>query len=178
MTHITELSCACRECRLEVEGKPIVTAECHCDSCRSAAARLGALPGAPSVLEPNGGTRFALYRKDRIRFKQGTAQLKEHRLTPKSPTRRVVAGCCNTPMFLEFQSGHWLSVYTGLWPTETRPPLEVRTMIMDRPPGAPLENDVPNARRQSPSFMLRLLGAWIAMGFRSPKIEVQGALHA
>lgn len=178
MTRVTQLSCACGRFRLEVESAPIVTAECHCDSCRTAGARLGALPGAPPLLEANGGTRFALYRKDRVRFQEGVASLKEHRLTPKAPTRRVVATCCNTPVFLEFENGHWLSLYAGLWPEGTRPPLEVRTMTMDRPPGAPLADDVPNARRQSLSFMAKLLGAWIAMGFRSPKIEgVQGALQ-
>ena len=179
MTHITELRCACGGTRLEVESRPIITAECHCESCRAAAARLGALPGAPTVLELNGGTRFALYRKDRIRFRHGVALLKEHRLTPKASTRRVVATCCNTPVFLEFEHGHWLSLYAALWPEGTRPPLEVRTMTMDRPPGTPLGDDVPNARRQSLSFMAKLLGAWIAMGFRSPKIDiVHGALHA
>lgn len=179
MTHVTQLGCACGRVRLEVASVPIVSAECHCDSCRTAGARLATLPGARPVLESNGGTRFALYRKDRIRFTDGVASLREHRLTPTSPTRRVVATCCNTPVFLEFQHGHWLSLYAGLWPSDSQPPMELRTMTMDRPPGAPLADDVPNARRQSFSFMVKLLGAWIAMGFRSPKIDVvHGALDA
>ena len=51
-------------------------------------------------------------------------------------------------------------------------------MAMDLPDPAALPDDVPNARRQSAAFMAKLLGAWIAMGFRSPKIEINGELNA
>lgn len=177
MTKNTQLVCHCGQLRLEVKGAPISSVECCCNSCRAAGARLLALPSAQPVLGPNGTTRFVLYRKDRIRFVQGTAQLKEFRLTPGSKTRRVVATCCNTPAFLEFQSGHWLSLYGGLWPAHALPALEMRTMVMDLPAGTTLPDDVPNASRQSFSFFAKLLGAWIAMGFRSPKIAVNGELH-
>lgn len=43
--------------------------------------------------------------------------------------------------------------------------------------GLPRRRDVPGSKTQSPSFMITLLGAWIAMGFRSPKLEVGGELH-
>ncbi|RZT98084.1 GFA family protein [Rivibacter subsaxonicus] len=177
MKTTTELSCACGQVRLEVEGTSIVNAGCCCNSCRAAGARLQALPSAPPILGPNGDTRFVLYRKDRIRFVQGAAKLKEFRLTPESKTRRVVATCCNTPVFLEFQNGHWLSLYGCLWPAGRLPALEMRTMTMDLPAGTVLPDDVPNASRQSVSFVLKLLGAWMAMGFRSPKIAVNGELH-
>lgn len=178
MTQITQLACACGQVRLEAEKAPIVSTECHCSSCRAAGARLQALPAAPPVLETNGGTRFVLYRKDRIRFLEGADLLKEFRLTAESKTRRVVATCCNTPVFLEFQSGHWLSLYGCLWPEDTLPPLELRTMTSDLADGAALDDDVPNGKRQSLSFFARLLGAWIAMGFRTPKIAVvNGKIH-
>ena len=61
MTHVTQLACRCGCVRLEVDGDPIITAECHCDSCRSAALRLETLADARPLLEPNGGTRFVLY---------------------------------------------------------------------------------------------------------------------
>ena len=172
MTRLTPLSCACGEVHLQVERAPIVSAECHCDSCRAAGARLQTLPAAPRILQPNGGTRFVLYRKDRVRFVKGTERLKEFRLTPTSKTRRVVATCCKTPVFLEFQSGHWLSLYGFLWAEGTLPPLDLRTMVSDLPEGTPLSDDVPNGKRQSLSFFAKLLGAWIAMGFRSPNITV------
>ncbi|MFP2904895.1 hypothetical protein ACLESD_07540 [Pyxidicoccus sp. 3LFB2] len=113
-----------------------------------------------------------LYRKDRIRFLKGTDHLKQFRLSPKAPTRRVVATCCNTPVFLEFNNAHWLSLYSCLWPEGAQPPLELRTMTSDLPAGTALPTDVPIGKRQTVSFFARLLGAWIAMGFRSPKIAV------
>ena len=131
----------------------------------------------PPILEPSGATRFVLYRKDRIGFVKGAALLKEFHLTPASKTRRVVATCCNTPVFLEFHNGHWLSLYSCLWPEGTLPALEMRTMTIDLPAGTALPDDVPNARRQTFSFFVKLLSAWIAMGFRSPKVAVNGELH-
>lgn len=178
MTATTELACTCGDVRIEADGSHIMSAECCCNSCREAGARIAALPGAMPVVDDKGATRFEIYRKDRVRFVSGVEQLKEFRLTPKSKTRRVVAACCNTPLFLEFQSGHWLSIYGGVWPKNTLPPLEMRTMAMDLPDPAALPDDVPNARRQSAAFMAKLLGAWIAMGFRSPKIEINGELNA
>ena len=55
--------------------------------------------------------------------------------------------------------------------------LEMRTMTMDLPAGTALPGDVPNAKRQSFQFFVKLVRAWIAMGFRNPKISVNGALH-
>lgn len=178
MTQTTALHCTCGQVRLEVERSPIISNECHCNSCRAAGARLQALPAAPRFTESNGGTRFVDYRKDRIRFHNGRELLREFRLTPDARTRRVVASCCNTPVFLEFHNGHWLSLYGCLWRKDLLPPLELRTMTSDLPRDAVLPDDVTNAKRQSASYMARLLGAWIAMGFRSPAISIHGELHA
>ena len=172
MKRITQLACACGQVDIEVAGAPIVSAECHCNSCRAAGVGMQALPAATPVLETNGGTPFVLYRKDRVRFRKGTELLREFRLTPGAKTRRVVACCCNPPVFLEFQSGHWLSLYGCLWPDGTLPALELRTMTSDLPDGTRLSDDVPSGKRQSVAFFAKPLGAWIAMGFRSPKITI------
>lgn len=177
MTQTTKLSCICGQVQLKVDSAPIVNAECCCNSCRVAGARLKTLPSAPSIVDAKGATRFVLYRKDRIRFESGAEHLKEFRLTPASKTRRVVAACCSTPVFMEFHNGHWLSLYGGLWRKGTLPMLEMRTMTMDIPAGTTLPNDVPNAKRQSFVFFAKLLSAWVAMGFSSPKISVNGELH-
>ncbi len=135
------------------------------------------LPSPQAVVNEHGATRFVLYRKDRVDVIRGLEYLKEFRLTPASTTRRVVASCCNTPLFLEFKGGHWLSLYGRLWSAETLPPLDVRTMTGDLADTAQLPDDVPNARSQNISFVAKLLAAWIAMGFRSPKIPVNGELN-
>lgn len=176
---ITQLACACGTVQLEVERAPIISTECYCGSCRSAGDKLQALPEAPRFMETNVGTRFVLYRKDRIRFRKGAEASKEFRLTPASKTRRVVATCCNTPVFLEFHNGHWLSLYGCLWPAGALPALDQRTMTADLPEGVALADDVPNAKHQSVSFFAKLLGAWIAMGFKAPKVTiVSGEIHA
>ena len=177
-TTTTRLHCACKRVQLEVDREPILAAECHCTSCRTAGAKLQTLAGAPPLLEGNGGTDFVLYRKDRVRFVAGAELLEAFRLTPKSGTRRVVAGCCNTPMFLEFQKGHWLSVYARRWPAATRPAMEVRTMTSDMPDASVLSNDIPNSKRQPLAFMAKLIGAWIGMRFRVPKISVTKTIDA
>ncbi len=176
MTERTPLACACGEVRLVVSGRPIIATECCCTSCRTAAGRLGALPGASGLLNAHGGTHFVLYRKDRIDILSGADCLAEFRLAADSPTRRIVATCCNTPVFLEFQNGHWLSLYAGLWPAGAAPAATVRTMTQDLPAGTALDDSVPSGRRATLGFYARLLGAWIAMGFRTPKLSVPARL--
>ncbi len=179
MTDTSLLTCKCERVQLEVRGNPIVSAECLCADCQNAGSRLQRLPGAPTLLNEAGATRFVLYRKDRVRCTKGSEQLREHRLSPESTTRRVVASCCNTPMFLEFSQGHWLSIYGGLWPHTLLPALEIRTMTRDRPAGAQLPDDVPNPKTHTLSFFAKLFGAWAAMRFRTPKVDyVHGVLDA
>lgn len=88
--------------------------------------------------------------------------LAEHRLTDDSKTRRVVATCCNTPMFLDFTHGHWLSIYGALWPEGTHPKLDLRTVTKHAPAGVVLPDDAPNARTHNVSFFFRLIMAWQA----------------
>ena len=164
-------SCQCGAVTLELTGKPITVATCYCQSCQKAGQAFDALPGAPGVLDSDGGTAYVLVRKDRIAWLSGSGQLDEHRLTPDAPTRRFVSHCCNSPIGLEFSKGHWLSVYSGRFPEEERPPVEMRTMTGDRREGVELPDDVPNYQAHSGKFMWRLLTAWVAMGFRAPPIE-------
>ena len=165
-----QLQCRCGQTRLELQGAPIASVECCCTSCREAAERLQSLDGAEQILTDYGATPFVMYRKDRVKFMSGTETFREIRQSPITKTRRVVATCCNTPLFLEFSHGHWLSLYARLWPDNARPPVEMRTMASDLPEGLTLPDDVPNAQKQNLRFFARLLGAWIAMGFRVPKV--------
>jgi hypothetical protein len=120
-------------------------------------------------LDPDGGTGMILYRKDRVQCAMGQEHLEEHRLTPASPTRRVVATCCNSAMFADFTKGHWLSLFRNRF-TQGAPPLQMRVMTQDRPAGVELAGDVPNYEGHSGKFMLKLFAAWMAMGFRTPRI--------
>jgi hypothetical protein len=161
-------ACRCGQVTFETVGTPITTAICHCTSCQESGRRIAALPGAAPTLDANGGTGFVLYRKDRARCTQGGDQLEDHRLNPKAQTRRVVATCCNSAMFLEFSKGHWLSIYRDRF-ADAAPPVEMRVMTRDRREGIVLPDDVPNYATHSGRFMWKLLGAWVAMGFRAPR---------
>lgn len=178
MAKTTELSCTCGAFALELTGEPFIATECHCTSCREAGARLEALPLSRPMRGANLGTPFVLYRKDRVRFLRGADRLAEFRLNEKTSTRRVVTSCCKTPVFVEFKGGHWLSLYASLWPEGASPKPTIRTMVGDRPKGAPLPDDLPSGPMVTAGFFAKLLGAWIAMGFKSPEVEVGQKIEA
>ena len=138
---------------MRADGKPIVATVCHCDGCRRAGAILQALPDAPEILDDECGTRFVLYRKDRVDLVRGGELLAEHRLDASTPTRRVVATCCNSFLFLDFTKGHWITLF------EDRLVLEGEA------------KDVPRNGRTRPMFFLRLMATWVRMGFDTPTID-------
>ena len=74
-------------------------------------------------------------------------------------------------MFLDFTKGHWLSMFRKRFPTGA-PPLEMRVMTNERRVGVELADDIPNSGNRSGKFMLKLIAAWIAMGFRRPEITL------
>jgi len=157
-------SCRCGAVAFEAVGAPILTVTCYCKSCQAAAGAIGG-----PILRPDGGTDFIMHRKDRIRCVTGGERLVEHRLKPDAGSRRMLAGCCNAPMYLEFAGGHWLSVYRDR--LDAAPPVEMRVMTDGRREGVELPNDIPSYATHSARFMWRLLCAWAAMGFRVPKVE-------
>src|ERR1700730_3571233 len=75
MTQTTPFSCACGQVHLEVEGAPIVNAECCCNSCRPTVARLQTLP---SAADSRTERRHAL-----CSLPQGSTRLRDGRSTPQ-----------------------------------------------------------------------------------------------
>lgn len=156
-------TCACGNVEVRAFGKPIVSAACHCDDCQKGAAQIEALPKAAAVRDPNGGTAYLLYRKDRFECSRGAERLKPHKLKDMSPTNRVVATCCNSAMFMNFDRGpHWVSAYRARFHGDL-PPLQARICTKFKPEGVVLTNDVPSYRTYPPSFIVKLLASRIAM---------------
>lgn len=157
-------SCTCGDVAFEAVGAPILHVSCYCDDCREGSRRLEALANAPRILGSDGGTEYVLFRKDRFRPLQGGTLLSDLRLRDGSPTRRVVASCCNAPMFVDFQKGHWVSVYRDRLSGDVGP-LQMRVQTRFKPAGAEIPSDAPAYAAFPLSFVAALLRARIAMLF-------------
>ena len=161
--------CRCGETTIALTGEPIQSVICYCESCRTAAREFERDLGAPKTVNEDGGVDYCLYRKDRVKIVQGAHHLREYRLKPESPTRRVVTSCCGSPMFLDFTPGHWLTVFRDRL-SGPAPEPQMRIMIKDRPEGVALPTDTPAYESQPPRMMFKLLASWVTMGFRRPKV--------
>lgn len=157
--------CSCGSVELEAIGDPIVSAVCYCESCQAGSRQIEALPNGNPVCDSDGGTAFVLYRKDRIEYSKGSQLLQGYKLRDESTTNRVVATCCDSPMFLSFEKGHWLSIYRAALQGDL-PPLEMRIQTKSRPAGTDLPNEIPSYPGHSLKFMVKLFTAWIAMLLR------------
>jgi hypothetical protein len=162
-------SCRCGQVEFAISSAPIMHIACYCNSCRTAGLQFQQQGAAPIVSE-DGGTDVVVYRKDQVALITGQDLLSEHRLKPASPSRRMIATCCNTPMLGEFTKGHWLSFYRGRLPAAI-PALEMRVMTADRPAAVSLPTDVPNYAGFSGKFMWKLLTSRVAMGFVKPSVS-------
>jgi hypothetical protein len=161
--HIT-VRCSCGRVELELIGAPISSVACYCDDCQEGARRIEALPAAPPILDADGGSELVLYRKDRMSCTKGADLLRDHRLEEDSPTRRVVASCCNSAMFLDFQKGHWYSMYRGRLEGDV-PPVQMRVQTKFRPRNTLDPGDGRSFAGFPPRFLFKLLSARVAMLF-------------
>ncbi|WP_197460177.1 hypothetical protein [Sphingorhabdus sp. M41] len=125
---------------------------------------LEALDGAAKITEDDGGTHYLTYRDDRFSCIAGADLLEAHQQTENSPTRRMVASCCNTAMFLKFAKGHWTSAYARRFAGDI-PPVEMRTQTQFRTSGLPLPDDAPSYRTFGAKLFWRLINSRIAMIF-------------
>lgn len=163
-------ACRCGQVALRIEGVPIMRTACYCNSCQKAGHLLGRLPNALAVVGSDGGTDYLLFRKDRVRCTRGGEHLKELRLKPWSSTRRMIAACCNTAMFLDVSKGHWVTFYRGRIAGSV-PPLQARVMTAERRGDVVLPSGVPSYPGRAGKLIWKLMAAWAAMGFRIPNIE-------
>jgi hypothetical protein len=141
--------CRCGATAFSTVGSPITVATCHCESCKAAAHQFAEKGGGP-VIGDHGGVDYVLFRKDRVTLLRGKENLADRHLKIDSPTRRVVATCCHSPMLLDFAPGHWLSLY--------------RSGFGEQAPA-------PTMRAYTAKFFVKLIVAWAAMGFRRPKLS-------
>lgn len=161
----TIIRCSCGKVEVELIGAPIACAACYCRDCDTGARRIEALPNAGPVRDADGATSYVLYRKDRVRCSNGAQLLRGSKLNEKSITNRVIATCCNSAMFVNFDRGpHWVSVYRNRLEGHA-PPLQMRINTKFRQSNDPLPNDVPGYPTFPLSLAGKLIGSRIAMLF-------------
>jgi hypothetical protein len=97
---MAEIECACGEVCLQVTAPAIMTVICHCTSCRTAGRDLDARSPVAPIVDVAGGTPVVPWRKDRVRCVRGNERLTSNRLTPESPSRRMVASSSGLTIFL------------------------------------------------------------------------------
>ena len=106
--------CRCGVVEVRARGQPILVTACYCDDCQAAAQRIAASAGITPA-DPDGGTELMVFRRDRIACTQGVDRLQAVRLSDTSKTRRMIAGCCTTPMYLAFDDKRpWASSVVSL----------------------------------------------------------------
>jgi hypothetical protein len=159
-------TCSCGCVEVQAFGNPIVSGVCYCGDCQKGGAQIEALPNAAAVRDADGGTACILYPKDRIACAKGADLLRPYKLRAESVTNRVVATCCNSAMFMNFDKGpFWVSAYRARFRGDL-PPIEVRICTKSKPEGVVLPGDVPSHPGYPPRMMVKLLMAGAAMLFR------------
>ena len=157
--------CSCGNVEIETFGTPITSAVCYCDSCQEGSRQIEALPNAVPILGPDGGTAYALYRKDRIKYLKGAELLKGYKIDEKSTTSRVVATCCNSAMVMRFDDAkHWVPVYRARFQGDM-PPLQWRICTKFKPENAGVPTDIPSSVMYPAGFMWKLLASKLSMLF-------------
>jgi len=150
-------SCICGRVQCRAVGTPILSAVCYCDDCQEGARHIEALPNAASFRDADGGTPLLTYRDDRFTCLQGADLLVGYRIKEDAPTRRMVASCCSSAMYLKYQPGFWVSTYRARF-TGDLPPLEMRMQVQHRRADADLPRDAPCY----PGFPRRLFAKFFA----------------
>ncbi|SIT45938.1 conserved hypothetical protein [Paraburkholderia piptadeniae] len=158
----TLVSCSCGKVECEATGTPILTVVCYCDDCQRGSRQIDMLPNAAPVLGADSGTAYVLYRKDRFECTKGRELLLDLRLEERSPTKRVVARCCNSAMYLDFEKGHWVCAYRTRFLAAV-PPIQMRIQARFKPQPDSAPIDIPTYRAFPPRFFAKLLFARIAM---------------
>ena len=166
MNQITRTSsCQCGKVRMEAIGEPILAAVCYCDDCQAGARKIEALPDAPKVLDEDCGSSYMIYRDDRISVVAGEELLEAHKLKDKTPTRRWVATCCNSAIYLKYKPGHWVSSFRNRYEGDDLPPVTMRTNTRFRESDLPYPDAAPTYRGFPMSLIWKVVVARFAMWF-------------
>lgn len=164
--HLTR--CRCGAVELAALGQPIVASVCYCVDCQAAARQIATQDGSPNVADPDGGTEYLLFRKDRFTCTKGAERLYALRLRETSATRRMIASCCNSAMYMAFDDlRHWVSAYRRRF-VGAAPPIQMRICTKSRTSDDALDLSIRSYSGYPPGLIVRLLVSMLPMLF-APK---------
>ena len=153
-------TCVCGKVRFVARGRPIVCAICYCDDCQAGARQLEALGACTAFRDTFGGAPYMTYRDDTVRCVQGEELLQGMKLREDAPTTRFIATCCQSPMYLKYAPGWWVSMYRDRFGGDAAP-VQFRSQTQHALTALP--QDVPSYRKFPPALFLRLLKARVGM---------------
>ena len=92
--------------------------------------------------------------------------MRHHKIRENSPTNRVIATCCNSALYVNFDDGkHWVDVYharcRGVFPA-----VQIRVCTKFVPEGCNVPTDVPSYSRYPMTLLVKLVVAKAAMWLR------------
>jgi len=157
-------SCECGKVTFETLGEPILAGVCYCDDCQAGCKMLEELPDAPPAMDEDGGSNYLTFRDDRVTITSGEKLIKSYKLKEKAPTKRYVASCCNSALYVKFSMGHWKSTFRNRYISET-PPVEIRSQTQFRTSSLPFPDNAPTYKKFPLSLFGKLIKARIAMAF-------------
>jgi hypothetical protein len=161
------VNCVCGQVVVEATGAAIASVVCYCDDCQEGARQIRLLPNAVSIEDPDGGTAYLVYRKDRVAYLKGASLLRHHKIRADSATNRVIATCCNSAMLLSFDDGkHWVDLYRSRCEGDVLP-VQLRICTKFKRDGRVTPTDVPQYSRYPMALMVKLVVAKAAMLFGS-----------
>jgi hypothetical protein len=162
-THVAR--CRCGAVEVDTWAPPFIVAACYCDDCQAAALQLAS--SEDPVTTADGGSEFMLFRRDRIACGKGAEHLHAMRLREDTMTRRMVAACCTTPMYMAFDDKRpWVSAYRARF--DHAPPVEMRICTRFRSTASPLDEALPSYPGYPAAMAIRLVVAAVQMLFSRP----------
>ena len=160
--------CRCGAVEIGAWSNPLVVAACYCDDCQAASERLAAAGNSAPLAGVDGGTEFMVFRRDRIACTRGVENLQLMRLTAATKTRRMVSGCCATPMYVGFDDKRpWVSAFRASFGPDA-PPVEMRICTRFRRPEHKAEDGLSEHPGYPAAMILRILAVWPRTLFSRP----------
>jgi hypothetical protein len=160
--------CRCGAVEIGAWSEPLVVTACYCDDCQAASERLAVSADSPPLASADGGTEFMVFRRDRIACTRGPENLEAMRLTGATKTRRMVAGCCATPMCVSFDDKRpWVSAFRASFGADA-PPVQMRICTRFRRAEDKAKDDLPEHTGYPAAMILRVLAVWPRMLFSRP----------